>query len=564
MFKSLRIKLLAMIILITSICTLTFMGISYYEVQNAATSQMKNDGTTLISVVGRDIKGYKLDKLNEIQSVFNEVKTQSNNNISYISIVDKDSKMVVSDKEQKTSTSVNAVSSATETGTTTTATKESTSAKEAVNVTETKGLILTTASGEKVYNVSTPFYQDGNVVGTINIGISLSNMNKLIKYDFIQALLIGLLIAFIAIVIGTLLSRTIANPIKGIVDRLDEFSEGDFTINFESKGRDEIFKLTSGLNSSISGLKGTISGIKQVVIELNGISEQLLTLGDGTALSTKEVSESVTDVFKSISEQNSNINIIAVKLNEFGQTLDNINLKVDNVNESSLKIKDNADIGADKLKELVKTIEEIRGSFEEANTEIGILNTDVAKIEDITGVINNVAKQTSLLALNAGIEAARAGEAGKGFSVVADEIKKLAEQVMLSSKNINNIISIVANSVNEVSKTSATISEKMNKQLNVVEQTVSSFQVILKEVDINIPEMQSICSSLRNTVEEKESIIKKFVAVTDGSKQISDSAGVISQEVEQQLNNIEQLSSSSQTVHAVSEELAKDIRRFKI
>lgn len=562
MFRSLKIKLLATIILVTSICTITFMGISYYEVKNAATSQMKNDGTTLISVVSRDIKNFKLDNLNDIQAVFKDVKLGSNKNIAYISIVDKDLKMVVSDKEKVVDSSVNAVSSATETGATATSNKGN--IKESTNVKEATGIILTTASGEKVYNVSTPFYENSNMIGTINIGISLNNMNKLIMNNFLQSILIGLLIALIAIIIGILISRTITKPIKGIVDRLDEFSAGDFTINFESTGRDEIFRLTSGLNSSISGLKGTVGGIKQVVIQLKGISEHLLALGDGTALSTKEVSESVSHVYNSISEQNSNINTIAVKLDEFGLTLDKINLKVDSVNESSLRIKDNADTGADKLKALVQSIEDLRNSFKTANEKIEVLNIDVSKIEDITEVINNVAKQTSLLALNAGIEAARAGEAGKGFSVVADEIKKLAEQVMLSSRNINNIVSIVANSVNEVSKTASTISDKMNKQLNVVEDTVLSFKIILEEVDNNIPEIQNVCSSLRNTVEENENIIKKFVSVTDGSKQISESAKVISHAVEQQLINVEHLSSSAQEVNVTSEGLAKDIQRFKI
>jgi methyl-accepting chemotaxis protein len=250
-----------------------------------------------------------------------------------------------------------------------------------------------------------------------------------------------------------------------------------------------------------------------------------------------------------------------VKLDEFGGTLDDINLKVDKVNFSSLKIKEHADTGADKLKVLVQSIEDLRSTFESANTEIEALNIDVAKIEDITEVINNVAKQTSLLALNAGIEAARAGEAGKGFSVVADEIKKLAEQVMQSS---SNIISIVANSVNGVSKTATNISNKMNKQLDVVEDTVLSFEVILKEVGDNIPEIQNVCTALRSTVEDKEDIIKKFVLVTDGSNQISESAKIISHAVEKQMDNVKELSSSAQEVNVTSEGLAEDIKRFKI
>jgi hypothetical protein len=98
MLTSLKSKIVILIILVTSICTLAFTGISFYEVQKAATSQMKNDGSTLISVVNRDIRNYKITDLDEFYNLFSETKKGSSGNIAYFSFIDSNKKLLVSDE----------------------------------------------------------------------------------------------------------------------------------------------------------------------------------------------------------------------------------------------------------------------------------------------------------------------------------------------------------------------------------------------------------------------------------------------------------------------------------
>lgn len=448
MFKSLKQKLIVTFIILTSICTLTFMGVSYYDVQKAAISQMKNDGNTLISTISREITRYKINNLEDIHNLFSEVKKESDGSISYISLVDTNMKMLASDDKSQVS-SADTSTSATENNSI--STKDKDSITGVTKDGETTGFILKIPTGEQVYNVATPFYEGDKLVGTINIGISLQSMNKVIQNTFLQSLLFSILVLILAILLGIIISSSITKPISKIVKNLDKFSNGDFTINFESTGRDEMAKLGSALNNSIKILKNTISGIKQVVTELNTISYELMTFGEVAAASTKNSSNSVEEVFNSVSDQNMHITDIFHKLEVFGVTLDNISKKVENATSSSERIKENADVGSEKLKVLVHSIEDVRNSFIETNKEINILSSDVIKIVNITDVINNVAEQTNLLALNAGIEAARAGEAGRGFTVVAEEIRKLAEQVLEASKNINNIVNEVSRNVEDVS-----------------------------------------------------------------------------------------------------------------
>ncbi|MFL0246554.1 methyl-accepting chemotaxis protein [Candidatus Clostridium stratigraminis] len=563
MFKSLKQKLLVTFIILTSICTLTFMGVSYYDVQKAAISQMKNDGNTLISTINREITRYKIDNLDDIHNLFSEVKKESDGSISYISLVDTNMQMLASDEKSDTKdTKTDTVSSATENN------SISTTDKNSINgVTkngETTGFIFKSPSGEQVYNIATPFYEGDKLVGTINIGISLQSMNKVIQNTFLQSLLISILVLILAILLGLIISGSITKPISKIVKKLDKFSNGDFTINFDSKGRDEVAKLGSALNNSIKILKNTISGIKQVVTELNKISSQLMAFGEVASTSTKDASNSVEDVFNSVSEQNIHITDIFHKLEVFGATLDNVSNKVENATSSSERIKENADVGSEKIKVLVHSIEDVRNSFIETNKEINTLSLDVIKIVNITDVINNVAKQTNLLALNAGIEAARAGEAGRGFTVVAEEIKKLAEQVLEASKDINDIVNEVSRNVEDVSGSSDFISEKMDKQLTIIDETVASFNVIMKEVNNTLPQIENVCTSIKNSVLEKERIFYDVQSVTAINDQVNTSAKSISSISEQQLKNVKQLLNSAEAISFTAERLAEDVEEFKI
>lgn len=564
MVTSFKTKIVILIILVTSICTLAFTGVSFYEVQKAATSQMKNDGSTLISVVNRDIKNYKITDLDEFYNLFSEAKKGSNGNIAYISFVDSNNKLLVSDEGKAVKDDVTGSKNSVDTA----ASATISNGKETGVLTEksgdVKGTMLKTSSGKKVYNVSTPFYEGTQVIGTINIGVSLESMNNVIRNNFIQSLFISLIILLVAVLIGIVISNTMSKPLSVIVEELDQFAHGDFTISFKGKGGYEVNRLTDSLNGSINILRLTIGDIKNVIIQLNGISQNLLAFGEITSSSAKDASELVGEVLEGISNQNENIAEIVKKLEDFGATLDDVNLNIESVSQSSARIRASADIGAEKLKVLVESIEDVRNSFAAANKDIETLNGDVNKIGDITDVINKVAEQTNLLALNAAIEAARAGESGRGFAVVAEEIRKLAEQVLVYSKSINNIINTVSNGSEEASKTSNEISEKMNKQFKVIEDTVTSFKEILDEIHNVIPQVKNVCDLIRNTVEEKEEIILKVDSISDISGKVASFTKEISDTVGTQVKNVEGLSAAAQDVNYTIERLTKDISKFRI
>ncbi len=561
MFNSLRKKILATIIILTLFCTIVFMGISYYEVKRVATEQMKNDGSTLIAAISREIKDYSLSDSFKIRDIFEKVASESKGNITYISIADTKMNVIISsNRSTETKSSVNTGKGGTDAAAS--ATKQS-DISNVIKDEKTNGFIFQTA-GKKVYNVSTPFYEGSKLVGTINIGLSLDSMDNLITKGLMETFAVSLLLQIIAIMLGMIISSNLTKPINNIVGKLNDFSKGDFTVEFDSKGNDEIGRLTKGLNNSLYVLRNAISGVKDSVEELNGISKKLKTSGEIAADSTRESSKAVNDVFEGVNSQALNTSEIAKILETFGEDLDSIQKRSEGDVVSNSNIKENADKGAVNLNELVGSLEDINNSFKVTTDKMQILHENVDKINQVTDVINSVAEQTNLLALNAAIEAARAGEYGKGFAVVADEVRKLAEQVLVSSKSINEFMGAVNNSTNDVSVTAEAIGQKMDSQVSLIEKTVSSFKTIQSEADNTRVHSQEVYEAVKNAVKEKEDILNKVESVSGYSEEVAASAKEIAASAETQLSTVDQVSKLVHDLNDMSDRLTGKIEKFTV
>lgn len=570
MFKSLKTKISAAIIILVTMCMISFMVMTYFQMKAVTTTQMKNDGTTLITSISRQIRGYDLSNTDEIGRIFYGFKEESKGNIVYVSMVDSNSKMLVSSDDvqdvgevpqdmadEEKVQEVDGVASAS---------KESSekSMNEALNDGKTSGFMFETPEGEKVYNISMPFKDKERIIGTLNIGISLKSMNSLILSGLIESVIISLIILIVALIIGLIISNNLSKPLISMVGKLDNFSKGDFTVNFISKNKDEIGRLAEGLNNSIEVLKRTITEVKQTSVKLKKMSYELSSSGMEAAASSEEVSQTINGVNSSVSEQAYSINQITEFIDGFVTRMDNILSKATDMAHSGSEIKESADLGAVNLKELIASIDNVRESFKETESSFKELNENVGKIDEITSVINNVARKTNLLALNAAIEAARAGEYGRGFAVVAEEIRKLAEQVMESSKDISSIINLTSQGAVKVNELNFVMSKKLEGQMGVIEGTVSSFENIRQEVENTMIDIDDVNNALSLSLNEMEAIKNNVEELAAVSEEVSASMEEIDEASVKQSDMVTGLSNTAQDLNGMAERLDKEMQKFKV
>lgn len=563
MFKSLTAKITLTMILLVTVCTAIFLPISFIELRKSVETQMEHDGRTLTSILRREIAKYNITELAEIQVVFKGMKDESQGNLVYISLSDVNNNILVSDSstmaaangevDAKSSASVDSESSASVKG----------DVSAAVTQNEIVGLRLKTPEGINVYNISAPILSGTETIGILNIGISLTSMNEEIRNTTAVFIIGALVIEILAVVMALGISRTLTKPIKRIVNGLEPFSKGDFTVSFQNKGRDEIYRLTNSLNSAIVMLKNMIDKIKASTNSLYSIASSVTASGQETSAASEEIVENIAMVTEDIQKENASISRIVQVFEQFSRNLEDFLRQMDDISVSNSLIRDSAELGADKLTHLVGSIDDVRESFNSATADIIQLNSDVTEITHIVDVINNIAGQTNLLALNAAIESARAGEAGKGFSVVADEIRKLAEQVIKSSRNINVIVGNITKNAQSVVNDAEAISQKMDMQKLVVNETVDALGKIKNEVNGTVMTMQEAVESLKVLSADKERINQDVGTISNVSMEVSASSQEISATLQNQSHNLQELSQLACELNEIADSLKKDINAFR-
>ena len=196
--------------------------------------------------------------------------------------------------------------------------------------------------------------------------------------------------------------------------------------------------------------------------------------------------------------------------------------------------------------------------------EINGLSKNAQQIDEINTVIQNISKQTNLLALNAAIEASRAGEAGKGFSVVADEIRKLAEQSKESSDSIRVIVDDIISSIESVVTTSCDAKDKLTDQVKYVDNTNKAFLSIINSINESIPMLKETFESADKMIKSKDVIIEKVDSVTAVAQETSSGAQEILQATETISAQTQEVAAFSRTLHDLSDDLLNETKTFTI
>ncbi|ARD57307.1 methyl-accepting chemotaxis protein [Bacillus safensis FO-36b] len=369
------------------------------------------------------------------------------------------------------------------------------------------------------------------------------------------------------IVAGTLIFfivRSISKRLSNLARFSKKVSEGDLRDKLQIQSDDEIGQVGKGFNTMIDSLRSLIGAVQTSVENVASSSEELTASAGQTSKATEHITLAIEQFSSGNESQNDKVELSSEELEEMNRGLQNMNESAESITASSIKSTDIAGEGGQLVEKTASQMNVIDQSVKKAENVISALESKSKDITQILGVINGIADQTNLLALNAAIEAARAGESGRGFSVVAEEVRKLAVQSANSAKEIENLIKEIVQDIDVSQEVFTAVNREVQSGLSFTEQTKVSFHNIFEMTKEISDQLQTMNQTVVQLSKGSAHVSEAVREIADVSRESSANIQDIAASAEEQLASMEEISSSSATLSSMAEELRDLISKFKV
>lgn len=419
----------------------------------------------------------------------------------------------------------------------------------------------------KVYDIVYPFESDGQIMGAIHIGYSMDSVQDAINKNKMSVILVCI-ITFL--IISPILFITISKAI-GTINKLREqvgfIASGDLTKDMDKKlleNNNEFGEIAIAVDNMQESIRNIIG---QVINKSNDVaesSESLTSASQEVAASAQEIACTIEDIANGATEQTRDTQDTAESIEDMGRLIAEDEEYIKELNQSANLIEQEKEDGFKMLEVLTEKANQSTESTKEIYHIIISNNQSAEKINKASNMIQDIADQTNLLALNAAIEASRAGEAGRGFSVVADEIRNLAEQSNRFASEIKEVINELKRESQDAVDTMETVQSVIIDQANGVKDTYGKFESIAQAIDsinIIIEKLNESSDVMMKNKNQVISLIQNLYTISEHNAAGIEETSAILQE---QSINIEEIADSGSDLSSIAEELQSMISRFKI
>ncbi|SLL36950.1 H1 [Mycobacteroides abscessus subsp. abscessus] len=379
-----------------------------------------------------------------------------------------------------------------------------------------------------------------------------------------------LIIAMItALIIGTVLiiiiSRIITRNLKKVVQVSDTVANGDLTAeNINYDGKDEIGKLAQSMNKMSNNLRMVIQKISEVSITVNKQSENLSQSTNEVTAGSQQVATTMQELSSGAESQANTASDLAASMESFSGTIGDAYTQGELIYQSSNKVLGMTNDGSQLMESSIEQMSVINKIMKEAVAKVRGLDTQSQEISKLVSVIKGIADQTNLLALNAAIEAARAGEHGRGFAVVADEVRKLAEQVAFSVTDITNIVGSIQKESSVVTDSLQGGYEEVMKGAEQIKTTGATFNDIKEAVNDMANSIGVVSENLASILETSKEMNRSIEDIAAISEEAAAGIEQTSASVQQTSSLMQKLADSSHELSNLAVELNGLVKEFKI
>ncbi|WP_284139225.1 methyl-accepting chemotaxis protein [Virgibacillus sp. LDC-1] len=381
----------------------------------------------------------------------------------------------------------------------------------------------------------------------------------------ILSLIGSALILIAGITTALLTSRSIIRPVRTLMDRMNTIADGNLNDEpLQTKGRDEIAQLVNATNTMAANTRGMLEQINSVSQTVTSHSEELTQSASEVKAGTEQVAVTMEELATGAETQANSASNLASIMTAFAEKIAETNENGEQIQLNSDKVLEMTEEGRGLMAASTSQMEKIDQIVQDAVNKMAGLDKQSQEISKLVTVIQDVAEQTNLLALNAAIEAARAGEHGKGFAVVADEVRKLAEQVSHSVNDITGIVSQIQSDSGIVTTSLQNGYKEVEQgtaQINTTRKTFDNIHSFLTEMVTNIQAVGNNLSEITANSQEMNGSVEEIASVSEQA-----AAGVeeTAASAQQASGSMEEIAGSADQLAKTAEELQQLVQRFKL
>ncbi|HWQ42438.1 MAG TPA: methyl-accepting chemotaxis protein [Desulfosporosinus sp.] len=371
--------------------------------------------------------------------------------------------------------------------------------------------------------------------------------------------------AVLAVIIGALVARAIAQPLQIMLTNVQEFASGNLRLTkLSTTSEDEAGQLAQAFNNMSDSLSGLVRQVSVSAANVATSAHQLLTITEQSSSASGQIALSIAEVAGGTEKQ-------AGAVNETVAAMEQMNINIQMVAEAgqrvtalTTKTTTTTENGQRALTQAIEQMGNISKGTRVVKETITLLADGSEQIADIARSITGITEQTNLLALNAAIEAARAGEHGRGFSVVAEEVRKLAEKAKVATGQITALVVMNRDNINQVIAAMNSEEVHVNDGIKVVNTAGLGLSEILHMVIEVSEQVGGIASSIQQMAGGSQQIVSGIQHIGAVSQVTADQATTVSTAIEEFTASIGQINLSCQSLSALAQDLQTGVSHFRI